>query len=306
MTVSEIGFGAWAIGGNAHGNSYGATDDKASLEAINRALELGCNFFDTADVYGYGHSEELLGRTLKSHREKVLIATKVGADFYRGSGRQNFDSAYVRFALDKTLERLRTDYLDVYQLHNPSLKLIEREETYAVFDDLKREGKIRAWGVSIFDPVEGLAALKVGRPDCLQVVYNVFTLKPADDLFPRAQQCGCAIIAREPLANGFLAGKYKADSEFAEGDIRHDWPEQYRQARIMAAERLRSNLPDHSRSLAQLALKFTLANPAVSVVIPGIKTASQAEENLEASDMAPLSAVELAKIIQLNKNNFGL
>ena len=126
IKVSEIGFGAWAIGGSEHGNSYGATEDKVSQEAIGRALELGCNFFDTADVYGFGHSEELLGKSLKSCRDKVVIATKVGGDFYRGAGRQNFSHEYIRFALDKSLERLRTDYIDVYQLHNLSMKLIER------------------------------------------------------------------------------------------------------------------------------------------------------------------------------------
>src|SRR5262249_27215274 len=221
IKVSEIGFGAWAIGGNEHGNSYGPTEDKMSLEAVAKALELGCNFFDTADVYGCGHSEELLGKALRSVRDRVVIATKVGGNFYSGRGRQDFSPDYVRFAIEKSLERLQTDYLDVYQLHNPPLKLIERAETYAVLKELKREGKIRAWGVSIFDPVEGLAAIKLGNPDCIQVVYNIFTTKAADELFQRAQQVGCALIGREPLANGFLSGKYNDDSQFAAGDIRH-------------------------------------------------------------------------------------
>lgn len=306
MKVSEVGFGAWAIGGNQHGNSYGPTDDRSSLEAIARAIDAGCNFFDTADVYGLGHSEEILGRALKSHRDKVLIASKVGADFYRGVGRQNFSDEYVRFALEKSLERLRTDYLDVLQLHNPALGLIEQPETYAVLNELKREGKIRAWGVSIFDPIEGLAALRVGRPDCLQVVYNLFAMKPADELFPRAQQSGCAIICREPLANGFLTGKYTPDSEFAPGDIRHDWPKSHVSARIMAAEKLKAAFKGISTNLTQIALKFALAPQAVSVVIPGIKTADQAAENLAVSDLPPLSAAQMAKLHELQKGNFGL
>lgn len=306
IKVSEVGFGAWAIGGNEHGNSYGPTEDKVSLEAIARAVDLGCNFFDTADVYGFGHSEEVLGRALKSCRDKVVIATKVGGDFYRGAGRQNFSDQYIRFALDKSLERLRTDYIDVYQLHNPSMKLIEQPETYDLLKELKREGKIRTWGISVFDPVEGLAALKVGRPDCLQLVYNVFAQKPGEDLIPRAHMVGCAIISREPLANGFLTGKYKADSNFEPGDIRYDWPPSHIQARIVATERLRTGLNSASLSLAQMALKFVLANQAVSVVIPGIKTVEQTEENLSASDPPALSPAELSRIHELYKTNFGL
>ncbi len=306
MKVSEVGFGAWAIGGNEHGNSYGPTEDKISLEAIAKAIDCGCNFFDTADVYGFGHSEELLGKAVKSQRDKVLIATKAGGDFYRGAGRQNFSEQYIRFALDKSLERLKTDYVDVYQLHNPPLKLIEQAATYAILQELKREGKIRAWGISIFDPVEGLSALKVGRPDCLQVVYNLFTQKPSEELLPRARQAGCAIIAREPLANGFLTGKYNSDSTFAIGDIRRDWPASYVQARILATERLRASLRGTTLTLAQLALKFTLADESVSVVIPGIKTAEQAQENLAASDAADLIQSELALLDELHKSNFGL
>ncbi len=306
MKVSEIGFGAWAIGGNEHGNSYGPTEDKVSLEAIARALDCGCNFFDTADVYGFGHSEELLGRALKSHRDKVVIATKAGGDFYRGAGRQNFSEEYIRFALDRSLERLKTDYIDIYQLHNPPLKLIEQAQTYEILQDLKREGKIRAWGISIFDPIEGLSALKVGHPDCLQVVYNIFTQKPAEELFPRARQAGCAIIAREPLANGFLTGKFNAGSTFAIGDIRRDWPLPYIQARILACERLRTASKGSALSLSQLALKFALADPAVSVVIPGIKTPEQTQENLAASDAPELTQAELGLLEELHKSNFGL
>jgi aryl-alcohol dehydrogenase-like predicted oxidoreductase len=306
IKVSEIGFGAWAIGGNEHGNSYGSTDDRISLDAIHRALDLGCNFFDTADVYGFGHSEELLGKGLRNHRDRAVIATKVGGDFYSGSGRQNFSDDYIRTALDQSLLRLKTDYVDIYQLHNPPLKLIEKPQTYEILRQLKKDGKIRAWGLSIFDPVEGLTALRIGQPDCLQVVYNIFTPKPAEELLPRAHQIGCAIIAREPLANGFLTGKYNDKSEYEPGDIRHDWPHEYILARVAATERLRTLLKAETPMLSQLALKFVLSNPMVSVVIPGIKTAEQAEEDLSASDTPPLNAEEMAAITALYRQNFGL
>lgn len=147
IKVSEIGFGCWQIGGNGRGNSYGPTDDKASSEALLKALDLGINFFDTADVYGFGHSEEILGKTFRGKRDRVILATKVGADFYQGQGFQTFTPDYVRFALEKSLKRLQTEYIDVYLLHNPPLKLIGKEETFEILKDLKKEGKIRTFGV---------------------------------------------------------------------------------------------------------------------------------------------------------------
>src|SRR5437763_865915 len=130
LKVSEIGFGAWAIGGNAHGNSYGPTDDAESVAAVRRAIELGVNFVDTADVYGWGHSEEILGEALQNRRDDVHIATKVGGDFYHGGVRMNFDPGYIAFALERSLKRLRTDHVDVYQLHNPPAEMIGNPETH--------------------------------------------------------------------------------------------------------------------------------------------------------------------------------
>ena len=305
LKVSEVGFGCWAIGGNEHGNSYGPTDDKASIEAVNKAIELGCNFFDTADVYGWGHSEELLGKAIKGKRDHLIIATKVGGDFYQGAGFQTFTPEYVRFALDKTLERLRTDYVDVYQLHNPPMKLLQKPETYQVLKDLKRDGKIRAWGVSIFDSAEGLTALKIGQPDSLQIVYNIFSTKPGQQLFPQAAELGCAVIAREPLANGFLTGKYQPDCQFESGDIRHKWPRDYILARIQAAKKIESIFKNDIPALAAAALKFVLLNEHVSVVIPGIKTPAQALENLAASDMRSFNRDELTLLTELQNRQFA-
>ncbi len=307
IKVSEVGFGAWGIGGNEHGHSYGQTDDKVSLEAINKALDLGCNFFDTADVYGFGHSETLLGKTLKSKRDRVIIATKAGSDFYQGGGFQTFTPEYIRFALEKSLDRLKTDYVDVYQLHNPPVRLLKKESTYECLQDLKREGKIRAWGISILDPIEGMTALAVSQPDCIQIPVNIFNTRPCESLLPSAFAGGCAIIAREPLANGFLTGKYADIPElsFEDGDVRQSWPPDYIRARIEAAQRLQF-LVKEKRSLTQSALKFVLSMKEVSVVIAGVKTPEQAQENLGASDLKPLTAAELKEIDTLAKRNFDL
>jgi aryl-alcohol dehydrogenase-like predicted oxidoreductase len=306
LKVSEIGFGGWAIGGDSHGNSYGHTDDKTSLAAIQRAIELGCNFFDTADVYGWGHSETLIGQATKGRRERVIIATKVGADFASGAGVQNFSADYVRAALEKSLSRLGTDYVDVYQLHNPPLRLIGQEGTYEILKILKREGKVRTWGLSIFDPTEGLVALKVSQPDCLQVSYNLFNPRVSEVLFSAAQEAGCAIIAREVLANGFLTGKYDENVQFERGDFRAHWRREYITARVQAAQRLSSLAKPGKRTLAQVSIRFVISSQSVAVALAGVKTAEQADENFGASDLPPLKASEEAEIKRLQANDFDI
>ena len=304
IKVSEIGFGCWAIGGNKYGQSYGPTNDKESIEALNRALDLGLNFFDTADVYGRGHSEELLGKALKGKRDRVVLAAKAGADFYQGAGFQTFTGDYIRFAIEKSLLRLKTDYIDVYQLHNPPLRLLNREDLYDPLIELKKEGKIRAWGVSIFTPVEGITAINVGKPDCLQVTYNIFSFRAEQQLFHKAFETGCAIIAREPLANGFLTGKYETHPQFGAGDFRKNWPIEHIQARSEAARKLNFLDKAEQRSLGQAAIQYALADRAVSTAIVGMKTADQVEENLAAVDKPALTMTELKQINALQTSGF--
>ncbi len=284
--VSEIGFGAWAIGGNAHGNSYGPTEDEESLRSIKTALDLGCTFFDTADVYGYGHSEELLGQAFKGMRDRVILATKGGSDFYHTPPRLNFTESHLSFAVEQSLKRLGTDYIDLYQLHNPPFSVIEHGRLFDPLEKLKAQGKIRFYGISIHDPAEGLLALKDGKPASIQVVYNYLRRDAAEELFPKAIAEGVAIVAREPLANGFLTGKYTKDSIFPVGDIRHQWPSKYQTQMIHQVEEFSRRITPGPLTLAQAALKFALAQPAISTVIPGCKTAFQTEENLRTADLA--------------------
>ncbi|TLZ63858.1 MAG: aldo/keto reductase [Methanobacteriota archaeon] len=298
LKVSEVGFGAWAIGGNAHGNSYGPTDDKTSIEAVRRAVDLGCTFFDTADVYGWGHSEEILGEALEGRRGEVRLATKVGGDFYHGGVRMNFDPGYLAFALDRSLKRLRTDHVDLYQLHNPPADVMGDPTTYDALDSLKAENKILHYGVSIHEPYEGLLCIEAGKPESLQVPFSVIRQEWVDELFADARKANVGIIAREPLANGFLAGKLPPSAQFPPGDIRHHWPPQMVAARASLASRL-AFLKAEDRTLAQAALRFVLAYPEVSTTIPGCKTPAQVEEDLHASDATPLSAAEVAKLREL-------
>ena len=295
LMISEIGMGCWAIGGNRHGNSYGTTDDTRSIAAIHKALELGCTFFDTADVYGHGHSEEILGRALKGKGDRAIVATKVGGDFYGPMPQLNFSEKYIRFACEESLKRLQRETIDLYQLHNPSLRMIQDGGLFEPLETLKQEGKIRFYGISIHDPLEGLAAMDSGNVAAIQVVYNLFRREAADQLFPEAQKRGIAIIAREPLFNGFLAGTHSADSAFESGDIRQPWPRAWKEQIVSAVELIRRDLSAKAEIVtpAQAALRFVLEHEAVSVTIPGAKTPEQIEENLKASGLSFSAKIEI-------------
>lgn len=282
LSVSEIGFGCWAIGGNAFGNSYGSTDDSESQRAIRRAFELGCNFFDTADVYGHGHSEELVGAALRDVRDQVIIATKVGGNFYDRDVRMDFTPGYLRFAVERSLERLRTDRIDLLQLHNPPITLISTKETYQPLEAMKREGLIRCYGVSVHPPEEGIAAVNVGLPDTVQIVYNLARREAEDTFLRTAQAANVGVIAREPLANGFLAGRYNADSTWERGDIRSRMPHPYVTQLAALGQRVRELAERSGMTASQLALKFVLDRGEIASAIVGMKTVRQVEENLNA------------------------
>ena len=305
LRVSEVGFGAWGIGGNVHGNSYGPTDDDVSLAAVRRAVDLGCTFFDTADVYGWGHSETLLGKALEGRRPEVALATKVGGDFYHGGVRANFDPGYIAFALDRSLARLQRGTVDLYQLHNPPAESMADPSTYEVLDALKAEHKIRFYGVSVHEPFEAMLCLEAGKPDVLQIPFSMFRQEWIDGVLPAARKANVGIIAREPLGSGFLAGRIRPGMTFPPGDIRNRWTASMVAGHALAAERL-AFLVRPDRTLAQAALRFVLAFPEVSVSIPGIKTPAQAEEDLAASDAPALTPDEIVKVRSLHARDFDL
>jgi aryl-alcohol dehydrogenase-like predicted oxidoreductase len=272
---------------------------------VREAVERGCNFFDTADVYGWGHSEEILGEALEGRRDDVFIATKVGGDFYHGGVRMNFDPAYIAFALERSLRRLRTDHVDLYQLHNPPAEIMADPETYEALDALRAEHKIDHYGVSIHEPLEGALCLEAGKPETLQIPFSLFRQEWIEELFEAAGKAGVGIIAREPLGNGFLAGRIRPGTKFPSGDIRSYWPPSMIAGRATATEHL-AFLTRDGRTLAQAALRFVLAFPEVSVAIPGVKTPAQAQENLGASEAPPLTEDEVARARHLYARDFGL
>jgi aryl-alcohol dehydrogenase-like predicted oxidoreductase len=300
LRVSEVGFGAMTIGGEA----FGPTDDAQSLKALHHALDLGMNFIDTADAYGRGHSEELIAQVLKTRRTEVVLATKGGNQFTVRQGLRNFDPAYIAGALEHSLRRLQTDTIDLYQLHNPPAEVMRRGEIFELMDRVKREGKIRYYGVSLENAADGITALQTGKPDTLQVVYNILHQDPEAELFPLALRDNVGIIARVPLERGVLSGRFSGAQPFAPGDFRaRMFSERELVALNAAAGKLGFLLRGDVPNLAQAALRFVLSHPAVSSVIPGIRTAAQVDDNAAASGKR-LPEEDLARLRELYRSDF--
>lgn len=294
MKVSEVGFGGWAIGGN----SYGKTDDAESRRALEAAFRGGVNFFDTADIYGEGHSEELIGEVFEGWRSEIVIASKAGWNFYEGGAHQDFRPEYIESACEKSLRRLRTDSIDVYQLHNPNLDLLKTkgEELFAPLKRLQKAGRIRFYGISIHVPQEGMEAIQLGCVDTLQVIYNLIDQRPAAELLGLAKSANVGLIAREPFACGMLTGKYGRNATFQGPDHRRRWRREQILRDLDKLDRVKAVLEPLKAPLPVLALEFVLAHEAVSTVIPGAKTVEQVRENIGASDSTHLSWEEVEKI----------
>ena len=310
IRVSEIGFGAWAIGGTAEASGmplgWGRSSDDESLAAIRRARELGVNFFDTSDSYGFGRSESLLGIVLSRYRKDVVIATKVGVvRSSTGQLRKDFSRKHIFLAVDGSLKRLRSDYIDLYQLHNPTIEDLRRGEVHEVMEQLQDSGKIRFWGVSISSIQEGMEIVRHGWGNALQVLYNVLNQAPADELLPLAKERGFGVIARVPLASGLLTGKYREGAVFAADDIRQNFLTQRRMAEVtQRVDEVKSIIGGSARSIAEGALRFVLANDAVSTAIPGARNVRQIESNAAASE-AKLPPDVVAKLrTRLGDYNF--
>ena len=290
IRVSEIGMGAWQIGGAADASGspigWGSTNDTESLAAIRRARELGVNFYDTADNYGFGRSESLLGIVLSRFRSDVIIATKVGViRTSSGELKKDFSREHILHAVNGSLKRLRTDYIDLYQVHNPTLRDLRREEIQETMERLQHEGKIRFWGVSVSTPEEGLEVVQQGWGWTLQVLYNIINQAPAAELLPRAKERGYGIIARGPLASGLLTGKLRHDTVFAADDIRQNFltPRRRQEVRFRIDE-TKAIIGGSARSMAEGALQFVLANDTVATTIPGARSVRQVEANVAASE----------------------
>lgn len=302
--VSAISFGAWAIGG-----AWGTVDDRESLAALHRAIDLGVNFIDTADVYGDGRSERLIAQLRRERRETIYVATKAGRRLEphtsEGYNRQNL-TAFV----ERSLRNLDSEAIDLLQLHCPPTQVYYMPEVFGVLDDLVQAGKLRYYGVSVEKVEEALKAIEYPAVQSVQIIFNIFRQRPAELFFREAQRRKVGILARVPLASGLLAGKMTPAATFAENDHRNynrygesfDRGETFSgvdfETGLQAVEELRPLVPPGA-SMAQFALRWILNFEAVTCAIPGAKRPQQVEENLAAVDLPPLSDETMARVEEI-------
>jgi aryl-alcohol dehydrogenase-like predicted oxidoreductase len=295
--ISTVGFGAWGISGL----DWGVTDDNLSKKALHHAFDNGVTFIDTADTYGFGHSEDLIAAVLKERggKRNIVIATKAGNNFYPYIGKEdkitplnpNYTIEYLIEAVEKSLRRLQIDALDIIQLHSPSKQYLDMDEPWMALEMLKKQGKIiqAGWSVQSFKETEQAYVLDEHHQilDCIQVRYNLLEREAEKVLFPKAQQYNIGVIARIPILFGLLAGKFDRSTTFTDNDHRHIHlsPEKlshYFDSLDQLAP-VFEKYPNYSK--AQISLRFCLSHPAVHVVIPGTKTSQQVDDNIVASDL---------------------
>lgn len=301
FNVSEVSFGTWAIGG-----SWGSVSDEESLKGLDYAIGQGVNFFDTADVYGDGHSEELLAKATKGKENEIHIATKFcrQGDIH---SKDNYSYETVRAYCEASLKRLNREAIDLYQVHCPPTDVLRDGQVFEVLDRLQKEGKIKNYGVSVETVEEGLICLANPNVKTLQVIFNMFRQKPLEELFPKAKESGVGIIVRLPLASGLLTGKFTLDHTFEQEDHRNfnengdafNVGETFAGLGFKKGVELANELrwiAEERESMTKASLRWILDQEEVSCVIPGFKTVGQIQENLDSMNVKPFTVEDRQKI----------
>lgn len=301
MKISELSFGTWAIGGD-----WGRINDNDALRGLDIAMDRGVNFFDTADVYGMGHSEELLAQATKGKESSVHIATK----FCRRGDFQdpdNYSRQQVTEYVENSLKRLNREQIDLYQIHCPPFEIIKDGSVFEVLEDLKAEGKIRYYGVSVESVEEGLFVLENTNASSIQVIFNIFRQKPLQELLPKAIEKQTGVLARVPLASGLLTGKFNNDHTFEENDHRYfnrngdafNVGETFAGLEFQRGVELSKGLQWIAKdrgNMTRAALKWVMQNEAVTSIIPGFHSVEQVEDNLQAVSSRDFSQEEMEKL----------
>ncbi|MDM5329492.1 aldo/keto reductase [Neobacillus sp. CF12] len=301
IMISEVSFGTWAIGG-----SWGRTSDTEALKSLDYAIGQGVNFFDTADVYGDGHSEELLAKATKGREDKIHIATKFcrQGDIFDP---KNYSYEKVNAYCEDSLRRLNREAIDLYQIHCPATEILKDGSVFEVLDSLKKEGKIRHYGVSVETVEEGLICLEQPNVKSLQIIFNMFRQKPLEKLIPEAYQKGVGLLVRLPLASGLLTGKFTTDHVFEADDHRrfNENGEAFNVGETFAGLGFRKGvelagelkwIAEGRQSMASAALRWILDQKEITCIIPGFKNSKQVEDNLSALDTKPFSIEEQKEI----------
>jgi aryl-alcohol dehydrogenase-like predicted oxidoreductase len=313
IAVSEVGFGVWTVSTGW----WGEVDDARSVRLLRQAYEQGINYFDTADTYGSGKGETILADAFGHMRENVVISTKIGYDFYNHTARrgqqerpQNWSESFLRFALEQSLKRLGTDYVDFLQLHNTKIDAVENDDLFALMEAFKEGGKIRAYGVALGPKIgwleEGVKVMRERRIDGLQMIYNLLEQDPGRDLIRAAGETGTSLVVRVPHSSGMLEGKYDENTTFAHNDHRRHRPKEWLTTGLKKVEQLGFLTESGERTLGQAALKFVLASPEVASTLPNIYGEEQVEEFAATSETPDLTEEELFRVAELFEGNFGL
>jgi aryl-alcohol dehydrogenase-like predicted oxidoreductase len=313
IRVSEVGFGVWTVSTGW----WGEVDDERSVRLLRRAFEKGINYFDTADTYGSGRGETLLAEAFEGMRDEVVLSTKIGYDFYNHTARrgqqerpQDWSETFIRFALEQSLKRLGTDYIDFLQLHNAKTEAIENDRLFELMQEFEMEGRIRTYGVALGPKIgwleEGARAMRERDLAGVQMIYNLLEQDPGRALIAAARETGTSLIVRVPHSSGMLEGKYDANTTFAEKDHRHHRPKKWLIDGLKKVEQLGFLTESGERTLGQAALKFVLASPEIASTLPNIYDEEQLEEFAAAPDTPDLTEVELSRLAELYENNFGL
>jgi len=313
IRISEVGFGVWTVSTGW----WGEVDEKKSVELMRKAFDAGINYFDTADTYGSGLGETLLADSFGHMRDEVVISTKIGYDFYNHTARrgqqerpQDWSEKFIRFALEQSLKRLGTDYVDFLQLHNTKMDAVEDDVLFDLMDEFKSEGKIRAYGVALGPKIgwldEGARAMRERDIAGEQMIYNLLEQDPGRGLVEAARETDTSLIVRVPHSSGMLEGKYDENTTFGENDHRRHRPKEWLTGGLKKVEQLSFLTESDERTLGQAALKFCLASPEVVSTLPNIYGEEQIEEFAAAPDTPDLTEEELSRVAELYESNFGL
>jgi len=312
VAVSAIGFGAWTIGDDW----WGHIPDDDALRLLAAARDAGITLFDTAAGYGNGRSERLLGEAFAGAHAEVVFATKFGYDLAdtnrdgHRERRQAWDPPSIRASLVESLRRLRTDVIDLLQLHNPKMDAVRRDDIYATLEDLKAEGKIRAWGAALGPRIgwrdEGIALLRARRPASLHMIYNLLEQDPGRDLLEAARTVGAGVLVRVPLSSGVLTGAYSHETTFPAGDHRSHRPRGWLEDGLAKIEKLAFLPAETGLTLAQASLRYLLDQPGLTSVLPTFRTGAEIREYAAAAAAPPLTADQHGRIAALYATNFGV
>ncbi|MEO9294256.1 MAG: aldo/keto reductase [Nitrososphaera sp.] len=311
VKVSEIGFGAWTLGLDWWGKKI---DDNEAIRMLKRAYDLGINFYETADMYGKGKSERLLGQAFKDMRNDVIYSTKWGYDMYGAEqiGHQELpqkhDPEFLQFALKQSMERLQTDYVDIYSLHNPKMDAIQNDELFASLDGLVKSNTIKGHGVALGPAIgwrdEGLFSITNRNITCLQTVYNLLEQDPGRDLMNAAAKSDVGIMVRVPDASGLLTGKVTADTKFDKNDHRSFRKQEFIKEAMQKIENMKPLAASKGWSITELAIKFILSQPQISVVLPTMVSVEEIEVFAALSDGSYLNKSEAAQLEEMYEKNF--